>query len=36
MCPECAAGKHANCDGTAWDFINDVPDICRCEHREGE
>lgn len=27
-CPECAAGKHANCNGDAWD--DDGPTICVC------
>lgn len=31
VCPECTQGKHANCDGTAWDDVNDVPVRCACE-----
>lgn len=30
-CPECAQGKHDNCDGQAWDFENDEPAACGCE-----
>lgn len=29
-CPECRAGKHANCDGGAWDFERDEPCVCSC------
>ena len=29
-CPECACGKHANCDGTAWDDTTDAPTACEC------
>lgn len=29
-CPECDAGKCRNCDGRAWDFINDQPSVCAC------
>ena len=29
-CPECAAGKHANCDTTTWDFVADAPTTCPC------
>jgi hypothetical protein len=29
-CPECKAGKHPNCDGTAWDFDTDRPTECPC------
>jgi hypothetical protein len=30
MNPECAAGKHDNCDGKAWrDDLNDIGS-CRC------
>jgi len=28
VCPECATGKHGNCDGTAWD--NNTDDYTRC------
>lgn len=30
ICPECAAGKHDNCDGTAWDTHQDEPTDCSC------
>jgi hypothetical protein len=30
-CPECAAGKHGNCDGTAWDDAADRVTSCACE-----
>lgn len=30
VCPECAAGKHGNCDGSAWDFLTDEPTSCPC------
>lgn len=30
ICPECRAGKHRNCDGSAWDAENDVPTLCAC------
>jgi hypothetical protein len=30
ICPECWAGKHANCHGDAWDNENDRPAICAC------
>jgi len=29
-CPECAAGKHANCDGTTWDTATDALTSCPC------
>ncbi len=31
-CPECAAGKHGNCDGTTWDADLEVdgPADCPC------
>lgn len=35
-CPECRQGKHQRCDGTAWDYINDVPDNCRCDDQRHE
>lgn len=38
MCPECAQGKHGNCDGTAWNDAADDIDRCRCSsnlHRGG-
>lgn len=31
VCPECKAGKHRNCDTTAWDFETDEPTACRCD-----
>ena len=36
ICPECHAGKHRNCDGTAWDVDADEPTTCGCEHRTTE
>ncbi len=32
VCPECAAGKHGNCDGTAWDLVADELTTCSCTH----
>lgn len=29
-CPECEAGKCGNCDGDAWDKVNDTPAVCPC------
>jgi hypothetical protein len=29
-CPECAAGKHGNCDGSAWCTVCDHPEACPC------
>lgn len=29
-CPECRAGKHANCDGAAWNTNTDSPGLCPC------
>lgn len=31
ICPECAQGKHRNCDGTAWNDRTDLPDTCECD-----
>lgn len=28
--PECAEGKHRNCDGSGWDLVADVPCDCPC------
>lgn len=30
FCPECAAGKHVNCQGEAWDQEADEPTLCTC------
>ena len=30
VCPECRAGKHDNCDTTAWDNDLDAPVPCEC------
>lgn len=30
FCPECKAGKHDNCDGTAWDDQADEETACPC------
>ncbi|MEV8269128.1 histone-like nucleoid-structuring protein Lsr2 [Microbacterium oleivorans] len=35
VCPECVAGKHGNCDGTAWDLAEDQPTTCSCTHPEN-
>jgi hypothetical protein len=32
VCPECRAGKHGNCDGTAWDETADRLVDCPCNH----
>ncbi|MGX9346625.1 DUF4326 domain-containing protein [Microbacterium sp. KNMS] len=32
LCPECKAGKHGNCDGTAWDDDADTLTTCTCTH----
>lgn len=32
ICPECKAGKHGNCDGTAWDDDKDDFTTCGCDH----
>lgn len=32
ICPECAAGKCRNCDGTTWDDTTDAPTTCPCTH----
>lgn len=34
VCPECVAGKHDNCDGTAWDTEKDEETVCGCEHED--
>lgn len=31
ICPECKAGKHDNCDGTAWDEEKDELTECFCK-----
>jgi hypothetical protein len=31
ICPECNAGKHQNCDGSAWNDAADDVDVCACE-----
>lgn len=30
VCPECRAGAHKNCDGSAWCFEDDRPTECAC------
>jgi hypothetical protein len=30
VCPECRAGKHANCTGEAWDEEADELTTCDC------
>lgn len=30
VCPECRAGKHGNCDGSAWDDELDMLTECAC------
>lgn len=32
VCPECAAGKHTNCDGTSWCQFTDQQTTCSCTH----
>jgi hypothetical protein len=32
-CPECAQGKHGNCDGTSWNPKADDVDTCPCAER---
>jgi hypothetical protein len=32
ICPECSAGKHGNCDGTALDIETDEIVDCDCKH----
>lgn len=29
-CPDCAAGKHGNCDGSAWCTTCDTQELCPC------
>lgn len=31
ICPECVAGKHYNCDGSAWDDELDEVTTCECQ-----
>lgn len=31
LCPECAQGKHINCDGRALDSDTDEIGACGCE-----
>lgn len=33
-CPECAVGKHGNCDDMSWDPDIDAPAVCPCFVRE--
>jgi hypothetical protein len=33
-CPECAAGKHSNCDGTGWSNALDKRVPCACTRTE--
>lgn len=35
-CPECAQGKHPNCDGSSWDEDADAPAECPCYARNHE
>ena len=30
ICPECVNGKHANCDGSAWNDEEDRLTSCQC------
>lgn len=37
-CPECRANKHGNCNGQAWDYVEDEPAPCPCSaagHEDG-
>lgn len=36
ICPECRAGKHGNCDGSAWDDLRDAITECGCSHGTAE
>lgn len=36
ICPECAQGKHVNCDGTAWDNALDQEVPCACHDDDGD
>ncbi|MGU3358197.1 hypothetical protein ACLBWJ_13160 [Microbacterium sp. M4A5_1d] len=36
VCPECVAGKHPNCDGTAWDDVADAVAGCACSAHATE
>lgn len=31
ICPECKAGKHTNCDGSAWCNALDRDVFCYCD-----
>lgn len=31
ICPECAANKHRNCDGMAFDSVRDEITVCGCD-----
>lgn len=31
LCPECVAGKHKNCDGSAWCTQHNDTTFCDCE-----
>lgn len=33
ICPECAQGKHGNCDGSSWNPAADDIDTCPCAAR---
>lgn len=35
-CPECAAGKHRNCDGSTWDPDLDLPVPCPCRENHPQ
>lgn len=35
ICPECANGKHQNCDGVGYDQLNDVTGPCTCTHGDA-
>jgi hypothetical protein len=36
LCPECAARKHGNCDGTAWSVTADRAVPCPCDDPSHE
>lgn len=35
-CPECAQGKHGNCDGSAWCRSHDALELCPCAESDHQ
>lgn len=33
-CPDCAGGKHDNCDASAWCLTHDALEVCPCWARD--